>query len=257
MHDSTLSEQTYLILGGTGGIGSALARRLVARGASVHLAARRAEPLEALAAELSAASPGGGSITFEALDATDPEAVCAAARRAKASRGRLDGIANAVGSLLLKPAHRTSLAEFRQALDQNLVTAFGAVAAAGEVIAGPGSVVLFSSVAARIGLANHEAIAAAKAGVIGLALSAAATYGAKGLRFNVVAPGLTATPLTAGLTGNPLVAKASAAMHVLGRLGEADEPARAAEFLLDPQSGWITGQVLGVDGGLSSVRGKG
>jgi NAD(P)-dependent dehydrogenase (short-subunit alcohol dehydrogenase family) len=257
MNQTPLNGHAYLILGGSGGIGSALARRLVARGASVHLAARNEAPLAALAADLAAEFPGTGNLSLEALDATDPDAVRAAALNAKNRYGRLDGIANAVGSLLLKPAHRTSLAEFRAVIDQNLVTAFGAVAAAGEVINGPGSVVLFSSVAARIGLANHEAIAAAKAGVIGLALSAAATYGAKGLRINVVAPGLTATPLTAGITGNPLVAKASAAMHVLGRLGEADEPARAAEFLLDPQSAWITGQVLGVDGGLGSVRSRG
>lgn len=245
----TMSGHSYLILGATGGIGSALARRLRARGALLLLAARRAEPLDALGAEL--------ACPVAPLDATDPEAVLAAARRAQETFGRLDGVVCAVGSLLLKPAHRTSLAEFRATLDQNLVTAFGAVAAAGHVITGPGSVVLFSSVAARMGLANHEAIAAAKAGVEGLVRSAAATYGSRGLRINAVAPGLTATPLTVGLTGNPLVAKASAAMHPLGRLGEAEEPARAAEFLLDPASGWITGQTLGVDGGLSVARGRG
>jgi NAD(P)-dependent dehydrogenase (short-subunit alcohol dehydrogenase family) len=241
-----LAGARYLILGGSGGVGSALARRLAARGATLTLAARTAAPLAALAAELGA--------TAAPLDATDMAAVLAAARDAAARDGGLDGVICAVGSILLKPAHRTRPEELRAVLEQNVVTAFNAVAAAGEVISGPGAVVLFASVAARVGLVNHEAIAAAKAAVIGLTQAAAATYAGRRLRINAVAPGLTDTPLAAGLTSNPVVAKASAAMHPLGRIGRADEVARAAEFLLDPASDWITGQVLSVDGGLGAAR---
>jgi NAD(P)-dependent dehydrogenase (short-subunit alcohol dehydrogenase family) len=121
----------------------------------------------------------------------------------------------------------------------------------------PGSVVFVSSAAARLGLVNHEAIAAAKAGVQGLVLSAAASYARRGLRFNCVAPGLTATPLTARITGSEMAAKASLSMHALGRFGQPEEVAAAIEFLLDPANSWITGQVLGVDGGLGSVWSKG
>ena len=121
----------------------------------------------------------------------------------------------------------------------------------------PGSVVFVSSAAAQHGQVNHEAIAAAKAGVQGLALSAAASYARRGLRFNCVAPGLTDTPLTARITGNDMAAKASLAMHALGRFGQPDEIAAPIEFLLDPANSWITGQVLGVDGGLGSVWSKG
>jgi NAD(P)-dependent dehydrogenase (short-subunit alcohol dehydrogenase family) len=106
------------------------------------------------------------------------------------------------------------------------------------------------------GLANHEAIAAAKAGVIGLMLSAAASYAGINLRFNAVAPGLVQTPLTAQLTASETSRKFSEAMHALGRLGTPEDVARAIVFLLDPLNNWITGQVLAVDGGLSRVRPK-
>ena len=121
---------------------------------------------------------------------------------------------------------------------------------------GGGSVVLVSSAAARVGLANHEAIAAAKAGIIGLTLSAAATYARQGIRFNAVAPGLVRTPLTKGLVASELAEKASIGMHPLGRLGEPEEVAGAILWLLDPAQSWITGQVLGVDGGLANVKGR-
>jgi 3-oxoacyl-[acyl-carrier protein] reductase len=107
-----------------------------------------------------------------------------------------------------------------------------------------------------LGLANHEAVAAAKAGIIGLARSAAATYAARRVRVNCVAPGLVRTPLTQRITASPATERASLAMHPLGRLGEPGDVARAIVFLLDPENDWITGQVLGVDGGLGSLKAR-
>ena len=116
---------------------------------------------------------------------------------------------------------------------------------------------LLSSAAAAIGLPNHEAIAAAKAGVSGLARSAAATYAPYGIRVNAVSPGLVDTPMSRSITTNELARKASIAMHPLGRLGTADDIAEAICWLLTPQSAWVTGQVIGVDGGLATLKSRG
>lgn len=246
------SKQTpiYIVLGATGGIGSALSRRLRDRGATVVLGARGAEPLQALAAEI-----GGVACP---VDATDAEAVHALVAQTQETHGRLSGIANCVGSILLKPAHLTSADEFAETLAKNLNTAFYTVrSAARSMLKTGGSIVLCSSAVGRLGLANHEAIAAAKAGVAGLTRSAAATYGPRGIRVNCVAPGLVETPMTRRITTGDAGRKASEAMHVLGRLGQPHDVAGAIDWLLDDaRSGWVTGQVLGVDGGLGSARGR-
>ncbi len=158
---------------------------------------------------------------------------------------------NCIGSVLLKPAHLTSDDEFRQVLETNLFTSFAAVRAAAKVMRTQGgSIVLFASAAAEIGIANHEAIAAAKAG---LARSAAASYAANNIRVNVVSPGLVKTELTRRIWENTNSANASTQMHALGRLGEPDQVASLATWLLDPENHWVTGQVYGIDGGLGHV----
>jgi NAD(P)-dependent dehydrogenase (short-subunit alcohol dehydrogenase family) len=238
-----------LVIGAAGGIGSALVRRLVASGGKVFLAGRDASRLESLATEL--------GMPWGTVEATDPDAVDALADRAASELGGLDGLANCAGSILLKPAHLTSTADWNATIATNLTSAFGCVRAAGRLMKGEGgSVVLVSSAAARVGLANHEAIAAAKAGIIGLVLSAAATYAKQKVRFNAVAPGLVRTPLSKGLLSSELAEKASVGMHPIGRLGEPDEVAAAIQWFLDPAQGWITGQVLGIDGGLADLRGR-
>ena len=240
---------TYLVFGATGGIGESLCRRLASRGARLMITGRNGAKLQMLADELHArAYP---------LDATRFEEVDACVEKVLQLHGRLDGVANCIGSLLLKPAHSTSEAEWLATVATNLTTAFAVLRAAAKAMLNTGgSIVLVSSAAARIGLANHEAIAAAKAGVVGLTLSAAATYGPRGIRVNCVAPGLVRTPMTARLTANEASLKASTAMHALGRIGEPQDVAAAIEWLLSPEQSWITGQVLGIDGGLGSVRSR-
>jgi NAD(P)-dependent dehydrogenase (short-subunit alcohol dehydrogenase family) len=237
----------YLVFGATGGIGSCLSRRLAARGARLVLAARDADRLRALAGEL-------GAEPYP-VDATRFDDATACAEAAVQRFGRLDGVASCVGSLLLKPAHSTTEAEWMATVATNLTSAFAVLRAAAKAMTAPGgSVVLVSSAAARVGLMNHEAIAAAKAGVIGLTLSAAATYAPRGIRVNCVAPGLVRTPMTTRLTANEASLKASTAMHALGRVGDPADVVGAIEWLLGPDSGWVTGQVLGIDGGLATVR---
>jgi 3-oxoacyl-[acyl-carrier protein] reductase len=243
-------QRVYVILGGTGGIGSAVARQLVADGASVALAARGAERLESLAREF-------GDVTTGVLDATSIAEVEQFVRSVADAQGRVDGIVNCVGSILLKAAHQTSEDEWRQTIAANLDSAFATVRAGAKVMARTGgSIVLMASTAATVGLPSHEAIAAAKAGVAGLARSAAATYATKGIRVNAVAPGLVDTPMSAGITGNEMMLRASTAMHPLGRIGRADEVASLIVWLLSEHGSWVTGQVIGIDGGLGSIRAK-
>ena len=238
--------QTFIILGATGGIGSALCRRLVRDDAAPILAARDEGRLKKLADELDA--------PYHVVDATDGGSVNELFSTVAEENGPIAGATNCVGSFLLKPAHMTSDDEFSRQISQNLTTAFNTVRAAAKHMPDGGSVVLLSSVAARVGLANHEAIAAAKAGVAGLALSAAASYVGRGLRFNVVSPGLVQTRMTENVTRSETARQASLDLHPLGRLGEPEDIAGAISFLLGSESSWITGQTFGVDGGLSTLR---
>ncbi len=240
----------YLVLGATGGIGSALVQRLHGRGARLALAARTADPLHALA-------DGVDGLALP-LDATDAAAVQRAVEHTVSAYGRLDGAVCLTGSILLKPAHLTTPDEFDETLRVNLYAAFYLVrAAARAMMKDGGSIVLAASAVARIGLVNHEAIAAAKAGVIGLAQSAAATYANRNVRVNCVAPGLVETPLSARILSTDAGRQQSEAMHALGRVGQPEDVATAIDWLLDAErSAWVTGQTIGVDGGLGTLRAR-
>ncbi len=246
----TMQDRVYLILGATGAIGGATARRLAARGGRLALAGRNRDVLEPLAAEL-------GALALP-LDATVSSQVDAAVQATVAHHGRLDGAVNCVGSVLLKPAHLTKDDEFQATLTTNLLSSFYLLRASVKAMGTAGGALVFcSSAAAHGGLPNHEAIAAAKAGIEGMVNSAAASYASRRIRINCVAPGLVRSGLTARITGNEAALKVSLAMHPLGRIGEPDDVARVIEFLLDPANDWMTAQVIGVDGGLGSLKPRG
>lgn len=245
--------EVVVVIGAAGGIGEALARRLAARGIYTVLAGRNEAPLAALAKTL----PRAQRETLP-VDARDMEALSTSLRGVVERTGRLDGIVNLAGSIMLKPAHLTQPDEFDAIVAQNLRTAFATVRAATPLMSRErgGSIVLVSSAAARIGLMNHDAIAAAKAGVIGLMLSSAASYATRGIRINAVAPGLVRTPLAQSITNNRAALKVSESMHALGRIAEPDEVASMIDWLLQPTQRFITGQTFGIDGGLGTLRAR-
>ena len=205
------------------------------------------ETLQPLATELNARAV--------VCDVTNPEQVAALVKTAQEELGEIEAMAHCVGSILLKPAHLTTLEEWQAVMEVNLNSSFYLLRELARPMSkSGGSIVFVTSVAGERGLSNHEAIAAAKAGLAGLVRSAAATYAKKSLRVNAVAPGLTDTPLASPITGNEAARKFSEALHPLGRLGNPEEVAQAISFLLSPENGWITGQVLSVDGGLSTLQ---
>jgi NAD(P)-dependent dehydrogenase (short-subunit alcohol dehydrogenase family) len=244
---STASMTTTLIYGGSGGIGQAIAKRLHQQGQHVHLVGRDAKKLAAFASTINA--------SFTCGDVTHADLFTQATAEAGA---QLTGLVYAVGSINLKPLRRLTVEDFQQDYAVNSIGAALAAQAAFPVLKKNGSaaVVFFSSIASQQGFSNHASISMAKAAVNGLTVALAAEF-APHIRVNTIAPSLTNTPLAASLTNSPSVADAIANLHPIPRLGTADDMAALACFLLGDDSSWLTGQVLHVDGGRSTLRPKG
>lgn len=237
-----------LVFGGSGGIGGAIARQLAGRGHPLHLVGRDAGRMQAIAEET-----GASHSLADVLDA-------ASLREAVAAAGQsLSGLVYAVGSINLKPLGRLTPADFERDFRLNALGAALAVQAALPALKtheGTSSVLLFSSVAVQQGFSAHASISMAKGAVEGLTRSLAAELAPK-VRVNAIAPSLVKTPLAAPLTANDSMANAIAQMHPLPRLGEPQDIAGLAAFLLSDEADWITGQIFGVDGGRSRLRIKG
>ncbi|HUN93868.1 MAG TPA: SDR family oxidoreductase [Burkholderiaceae bacterium] len=247
MNPSVSDRRIALVTGARGGIGRELVAHLRARGHRVAVVGRNAATLADVPAD-----------AHIAADAATPEGAAAAMAACKDQLGAAPALlAHCVGSTLIAPLHRSTPAQIRDVLRVNLDSALFVLQAWVEGLraAGqPGAAVLVSSVVARIGVANHEAIAAAKGGVEALARSAAATYAPLGLRINVVAPGMTETPLTAGMLRVDAMREGAGKQYPLGGVQTAAQVADAMAWLLSDAAARITGQVMAVDGGFTSVR---
>lgn len=239
--------KTCLITGASGGVATALAERLRAAGWRLVLVSR----------DLGKVALAEGEIGIECDVGTERGAEHAL-QEASDRLGAVPGaVAHCAGAVLVAPIARTTEAQYRQCMAANLDSAFFVAKAYAPRVQksdAPGSLLLFSSVAAGIGVANHAAIAMAKGGVEGLVRALAADFSGAGLRVNAIAPGLMHTPATARMLSSEASARAISAQYPLGRHGEAHEAAALGAFLLSDDAAWITGQVVGLDGGFLAVR---
>lgn len=247
MIQSAPSSGIALVTGASGGIGRVLVSRLQVKGLRVVAVGRDEAKLATLPADARVVA-----------DPTTPEGARAAMAGCVDQLGaEPQYLAHCVGSTLIAPLHRSPVDQIRDVLRVNLDSALFTLQAWVDCLRSsgkPGAAVLVSSVVARVGVANHEAIAAAKGGIEALVRSAAATYAPQGLRVNAVAPGMTDTPLTAPMLRTEALREGAGKQYPLGGVQSADQVADVMAWLLSDEAARITGQILAVDGGFTTVR---
>lgn len=243
-----LAGKVYFVTGATGAIAAASAGQLARDGAAVALMARRADGLAEVAAALRSAAPEAQVLEIVG-DCSDEAAVKAALGQARDWGGRIDGAFATVGGGGFKPLLMLDAATLRQELEINLLSAFYVVRHAAPLMQQGGSIACLSSGSAQLTFPYLAGYHIAKAAVEGLVRSAADELGSAGIRVNAVRPGLTRAGGTGPIFDNPGMTDPFMPEYPLGRLGEPDDIAAAARYLLGPESSWVTGQCLGVDGG--------
>jgi len=226
-----MEDKNIVIIGGNSGIGKAIAADLSSKGSNLFLYSKSGAGTTALDV----------SLDFDVIPNL-PEVI--------------DGLVYCPGTINLKPFHRISILDFQKEMDINF---FGAVRVLQACLKGlkksdSASVVLFSTVAVQTGMGFHAGIASAKGAVEGLSRSLAAEWAPNKIRVNTIAPSLTDTPLASNLLSTPEKKESSDKRHPLGRVGTSEDIAKAASYLLSEDSSWMTGQILHLDGGMSSLK---
>jgi len=223
--------KNIVIIGGNSGIGLATAQILKEQGANLFLYSKSGEGTQILDI----------GRDFEAIPDL-PEVI--------------DGVVYCPGTINLKPFHRLTIADFQEELEVNFLGAVRVLQACmkGLKKSDQASVVLYSTVAVQMGMGFHAGISSAKGAIEGLTRSLAAEWAPSQIRVNAIAPSLTDTPLAANLLSTEEKKEASSKRHPLGRVGAPLDIASSTVFLLSPQSSWMTGQILHLDGGMSSIK---
>ncbi len=231
----------YLIFGATGSIGSNLANILCNAKNEIHLVARNEIEVNKLSEKL--------GCTYSVADVLEDNFI----DKIKSDISDIKGIAYCVGSIDLKPLKMVKEQDFQKCMKLNLYSAVEVIKSYQDSLKkNNGSIVLFSTVAVQRGFTNHSIIASAKAAVEGLTVSLAAEFAPK-IRVNCIAPSLTKSKIAEPLLKNSIMAEGIAKAHPMKRVGEGKDAAAMAKFLLTDESSWITGQIIGVDGGRSSL----
>lgn len=232
-------DKNILVVGGSSGIGLALVKQLAQQGARVINVSRSASPQWP-----------------EGIKHIEMDILGDISTLAGQLPEQLHGLVYAAGSINLKPFTRLTADDFIADYRINVLGAVGVIQQSLKALrnSGQASVVLFSTVAAKVGLSFHTSVAAAKGAVNGLTLALAAELATQNIRVNAVAPSLTDTPLAGSLLSSDDKREASNKRHPIGRYGQPDDVASAVKFLLSEESSWMTGQIISVDGGMSTLK---
>ena len=232
-----------LIFGATGAVGSSLAKLLNENSISTHLIGKNEEEISKLSEETNG--------SYSVADVTDPSFI----EKIDSDLKNIDiaGIAYCVGSIDLKPINLVTKKDYLKSLELNLFPIVEIIKKYKENLKkNKASIVVFSTVAVKQGFANHSIISPVKASLEGLTVSLAAEL-APNIRINCIAPSLSNSKMAGKILGNTKIAEGIAKQHPLKRLGEGKDSASLTKFLLSNESSWITGQIIGVDGGRSNV----
>ena len=228
--------KSFLVIGSNAAVGKALIRRILEKGDHVYSVSRN--PVIDLS----------GNIHHISLDVVSDDGL-----PETFLPDNLNGFVYCPGTILLKPFRAIKPAQFEDDFRVNALGAVKSIQWAEKKMAAGSSIVLFSTVAVTTGMPYHASIAMAKGAIEGLTRSLAAEFAPK-VRVNAIAPSLTDTPLAERLINTPERKQNSAERHPLKSIGQPDDMAAMAHFLLSEQAGWITGQILHIDGGISAIR---
>jgi len=243
LKNKDLMKKKYVIFGATGSIGSSLANKLYEDKMDCHLIGRNEDELKELSERL--------NYTYSVIDVLKLDFV--SILKKDLEENEILGVAYCIGSIDIKPFKLTKARDFVSSYVLNLVAVTEILKAFQDSLKkNKGSIVLFSTVAAKKGFTNHSIISSAKAGVEGLTVALAAEL-APEIRINCIAPSLTKSKIASSVIKNSSIEKSIANMHPLKRIGEGTDSANLANFLLTSKSSWITGQIIAVDGGRSSI----